>query len=642
MRVFTVLGPSQSGKTTLVQHLAALEGGGAKPETADHLSLTRFDFMGEPWCAIDVAGGPEYASMAGGALLASDIAVLCVGPDPEAAMLAAPWIRALEASGTPAVVFINRIDLAQARLRDMVAALQDYSSHPLVLRQIPIREGGAVVGAVDLISERAWRWREGLTSTLVEMPPSARDREAEARAELLEHLSDFDDALLEQLIEDRIPATGTLYDIAARETAESVVVPVFLGAAAHHNGVMRLMKALRHETPGHSGLRARLGGEAVAVAFHAQIRKHLGKVAFVRALAEGVAVGQPMGGGNLGGLNGPGGGGAASPLPAGEVALAVKSDQLLAGHPLTAEAVLPAPEWVAGPAPMLARLLAPASERDEVRLSAALARMAETDPCLAVEQDEETGHALVRVQGPMHLRRLLEHLSEDFGVAVEAAPRPGRWRESISRPVSTHYRHRKQTGGAGQFADVALTLTPRARGAGFAFDEVVKGGAVPRNYIPAVEEGAREAMRRGPLGFPVIDVEVTLTDGKHHAVDSSDHAFRTAGRMGVKEALAQAGPVLLQGIERVHIHVPSACSGALVSLVSGLKGQVLGFDRDPVRRGWDVFRALLPAAAEEELLQALAGVTQGTAWVEAAFDHYEEVYGREADAISKARLEALA
>jgi elongation factor G len=148
-------------------------------------------------------------------------------------------------------------------------------------------------------------------------------------------------------------------------------------------------------------------------------------------------------------------------------------------------------------------------------------------------------------------------------------------------------------------------------------------------------------MARGPLGFPVIDVAVTLTDGKHHAVDSSDHAFRTAGRAAVKQALAQAGPVLLQAIDRVAIHVPSPCSGALVGLVSGLKGQVLGFERDPDRRGWDLFRALLPATAEEELHQALAGATQGTGWFEAAFDHYEEVYGREAEAISRARLESI-
>ena len=642
MRVFTVLGPSQSGKTTLVQHLAGLEGGAGKPETADHLAITRFAFMGEDWCALDLAGGPDFAAMAGGALMASDAAVLCVPPDPEAAMLAAPWLRAVEHAGVPCLIFVAKMDAAQARVRDIVGALQEYSAHPIVLRQVPIREGGQVVGAVDLISERAWRYRPGQTSTLVEMPAAAKDREEEARGELLEHMSDYDDALLEQLIEDREPPTETLYAIAARETAEGAVVPAFLGAAQHNSGVMRLMKALRHEAPDAEVLRARLGGDPVAVAFHAETRKHLGKVVYLRALGEGVAVGATLGGGNLGGLNGLGGGGAPSPLPVGEVAVAVKSEQLNAGHPLTAEALLPRPGFVQRHPPMLARILAPASERDEVRLSAALVRMAETDPWLAVAQDAATGHALLRAQGPMHLRRVLEHLEGDFGIEVTAGPRPGRWTETISRPVSTHYRHRKQTGGAGQFADVALTVAPRGRGEGFAFDEVVKGGAVPRNYIPAVAEGAEDATRQGPLGFPVIDVAVTLTDGKHHAVDSSDHAFRTAGRMAVKEALAQGGPVLLQGIERVHIHVPSACSGALVSLVSGLKGQVLGFERDPDRRGWDVFRALLPEASEEELLQALAGATQGTGWIETEFDHYEEVYGREAEAISKARLESLA
>jgi len=189
---------------------------------------------------------------------------------------------------------------------------------------------------------------------------------------------------------------------------------------------------------------------------------------------------------------------------------------------------------------------------------------------------------------------------------------------------------------------VAVTVRPAVRGEGFSFSEVVKGGAVPRNYIPAVEEGAREALDRGPLGFPVTDLAVTLTDGKHHAVDSNDFAFRTAGRMAVREALAKAGPVLLQPIDRVEIHVPSVYSGAMVSMVSSLKGQVLGFDRDPEFRGWDLFRALLPAASEEDLILALAAATQGTAWHETAFDHYEEIYGREAERISKEYATAAA
>ncbi len=638
MRSFTVLGPSQSGKTELVRHLAALEGGHPKTETAGHLTLTKFTFMGEGWTAIDLAGGPEYARMAGAALLASDAAILCVAPDPDEAVLAAPYLRAIEDAGTPAFLFINRMDAPKGRIRDIVAALQSYASHSIVLRQVPIREGGQVVGAVDLISERAWRYREGQPSTLVEMPADVVEREHEARAELLEHMSDFDDKLLEELVEDRTPPSAALYAIARRETETAVLIPAFMGSASHANGCLRLMKALRHEAPQVAALKARLGaGKALAVGFHAQIRKHLGKCVFLRALDSGVAVGGQLGGAGLGGLVEIGGKPGPDRLEAGEIAVSVKSDQLGAGRVFTAAGASDAPGWARGLPPALHRVVTPVSDRDEVRLSSALARMTEADPALTLTQDEETGHAVLGLQGPMHLRQVLHAFADDFGVEVATHVPAPRYLETISAQVEENYRHRKQSGGAGQFADVAVTIRPQVRGAGFAFDEVVKGGAVPRNYIPSVEEGAKEALGRGPLGFPVTDVAVTLTDGKHHAVDSSDFAFRTAGRMALREGLAKAGPVLLQPILRVQVHVPSVFSGAMVSLVSTLSGQVQGFDRDEAHRGWDIFRALLPAATLDDLVQALGSATQGSAWAEAAFDHYEELYGRDAEKISKDR-----
>ncbi len=636
MRCFAVLGPSQSGKTELVKALAALEDAHPQSETAGHLNLTRFRFMDEDWGALDVAGGPEFARMGGAALLAADAAVLCVSPDPEEAVLAAPWLRAVEAAEVPSFIFINRMDAPKGRVRDIVSALQAYCSHPIVLRQIPIRENGQIVGAIDLISERAWRYREGQHSVLVEIPKSEADREHEARDQLLEHMSEFDDVLLEELIEDHEPATGALFEIARRETQDRALVPCFLGSASHRNGILRLMKALRHEVPDVSGLKARLGvAESVAVGFHAQIRKHLGKCVFLRALDEGLRAGVQLAGDGLGGLAEPGGKPGKDDLEPGQIGMSVKSDQLDAGRVFSVAAAHKVPDWGKGAPPALARIVTPVHERDEVRLSAALARLCEADPMLRLEQDPATGHAKLRFQGPMHERHVLSSLSEDFGVDVATAPQSPRYLETISKPVEEQYRHRKQSGGAGQFADVALKVRPAARGDGFQFSEVVKGGAVPRNYIPSVEEGAREAMDRGPLGFPVTDVAVTLTDGKHHAVDSSDFAFRTAGRMAIRDALTKAGPILLQPIDRIEIHVPSVYSGAMVSMISALKGQVLGFDRDPEYRGWDVFRALLPAAAEDELVTALGGATQGTAWYESAFDHYEEIYGREAERISK-------
>lgn len=251
-------------------------------------------------------------------------------------------------------------------------------------------------------------------------------------------------------------------------------------------------------------------------------------------------------------------------------------------------------------------------------------------------QEEGTGAALICAQGPVHLRDLRKTLSEVFRVEVsERAPNPV-YRETISKPSDVHYRHRKQTGGAGQFADVQLSVRPNERGHGFTFAENVKGGTVPRNYIPAVEAGAREAMEKGPLGFQVIDVDVTLTDGQYHSVDSSDFAFRTAGKMGVKQALSQASAVLMQPVVRVEIHIPSVYSGGMVTLVSSLKGQVLGFDRDENAKGWDIFRALVPGGVLDDLARSLKSATQGIGHFSKTFDHFEELYGKEADSIINA------
>lgn len=636
MRVVTILGPSQSGKSTLAEALAGLEGRHDAAKVADHLTLHRFGYLGDEWLAIDVAGGPDHLPAAARALTASDAAVVVAPPDPEAAALVSPYLRLLGEAGTPSFILVNRMDAAEARVRDVVASLQDYAPHPIVLRQIPIREGGEIVGAVDLISERAWKYNEGRPSDLIELPASAAAREQEARTELLEHLADHDDALLEELIEDRRPATDEVFHLAARVLEENEDMPAFLGAASHANGVVRLMKCLRHETPGREALMARLPDGAVAVGFAGEMKKHMGKTTYLRALRDGVGAGATLGGESIGALSGLEGKALAGGLAPGDVGVAAKADHLSAGRVFDAAGSLEAPDWARGRPPTLRRLIRPANERDDARLGAALTRLAETDAGLGVSQDERTGAALATLQGPMHERRLKAKLAEDFGIEVAEGPVEADCRETIARRVETRHRHRKQSGGAGQFADVAIVVEPQPRGAGFEFAETVKGGAVPKGYIPAVAAGAEDALASGPLGRRVIDVKVTLTDGKHHSVDSSDYAFRTAGSAAVREALRDADPVLLQPILKVAIHTPSVFSGALVALVSGLKGQVLGFEAHASAKGWDVFNALLPGVAEEALFRDLAGATQGTAWFEAVFDHYEEVYGREAERFSEA------
>jgi elongation factor G len=648
MRCFTVLGPSQTGKSTVVEKLGSLEGAPRKSSSPYGLNLTEFTFGNEAWCALDAPGSSEALVHAQHALLASDACILCVSSAPEEAVLAAPYLRVIEASETPCILFVNRMDEPGGRLRDVIAALQDYANHTLLLRQIPIREGDRIIGSCDLISERAWRYREGQTSALIAIPESAAEREHEARSELLEHLSEFDDRLLEELIEDREPPSNALYAISSRVLRENRIIPVLIGAASHGNGMMRLMKALRHEAPPVGVLRQRLAragnvdeNKLTAVSFHAYHRQNVGKTVLVRALGEGLRQGASLGGSSLGAVQHLANGKSNSAVvPAlGDVFATVKSDHLPVPSLLTSDAVAAPPEWTEPTTPMLERILVPGSERDENKLSETLAKLSETDRGLTVLQEESTGAHLVCVQGPVHLRDLCRTLSDVFHIDVtDRTPSPI-YRETIAKPSEVHYRHRKQTGGAGQFADVKLSIRPNERGRGFTFSEIVKGGVVPRNYIPAVEAGAREAMEKGPLGFKVIDVGVTLYDGQHHAVDSSEHAFRTASKMGVRQALSQGAAVLMQPVFRSEIHIPSIYSGSLVQIVSALKGQVLGFERDETAKGWDIFRALIPGVALDDLARALRSATQGIGYYSKIFDHFEELYGKEADAIVRAHEE---
>ena len=639
-RTIAVLGAANTGKSTLVDAMAALEGEPQPAAGPGELRVVGFDHLGDRWQAIDTPGSVEFLHLAADALLAADVAVVCVAPTPEGALLAAPYLQVVEAAGTPALLFINRIDEAEGRVRDVVAALQDYVRHPILLRQIPIRADGHVVGAVDLVSERAWSYREHAPSKLVALPEGLVAREHEARGDLLDHLADFDDALLEQIVEDRAPASEDLFALCARVLGENRVMEALIGSGLHGNGIIRLLKALRHEAPGPEALRARLAAQAgqagapLAVVFGGTYRRHMGKVLLLRALAD-LPAGRPLGGRAPGQLL------PADPrdtrhldgVAAGEIVTAVKADHLTPARLAGEEALAAVPGWHRAAEPSLSRILLPAVERDGVKLSGALATLAEGDGGLTVAPDPATGAPLVGTQGSQHLRLVKARLKEAFGLEVEEQVPSPAWRETVAGRHEVAFRHKKQTGGAGQFADVKLTVAAAPRGSGFSFTEVVKGGAVPRNYIPAVEAGVREALGKGPLGFPVVDIAVTLTDGLHHPVDSSDMAFRIAGRRAVAEGLKAAGPVLLQPVFRVAIHAPSVFTGALGPIVSAHHGQVQGFDADPEAKGWDLFQALVPGAALPGLANDIRAATQGVGRHEAAFDHYEELHGKAADRV---------
>jgi elongation factor G len=278
--------------------------------------------------------------------------------------------------------------------------------------------------------------------------------------------------------------------------------------------------------------------------------------------------------------------------------------------------------------------------KDEMRLAAAMSKLVEEDPSLIFAQDQQFSEIKLLGQGEMHLRIALERLASRFGVMVDARAPTVAYKETIRHRVTVRGRHKKQSGGHGQFGDVVLEVGPRGRGEGFLFSERVHGGAVPRHYFSSVEAGCQDALAHGPLGFPVVDVEAVLTDGSYHSVDSSDMAFRTAARIGMSEALGKAEPVLLEPILSVSIYVPSEALSRATGIASARRGQIMGFGPREGWDGWDKLETRIPEAEMDNLIVELRSVTAGAGFYEAAFDHLAELVGKQAREIVAAHHNA--
>ena len=669
-RAIALVGPNGTGKTSLMEALLSAAGalprsgsvdagtsvGDASPEArargqSVELSLAAFEFMGDRYALVDCPGSVEFVADGDLALPAVDMALVVIDSDANKAALVQPTLKELERLGVPRMLFVNKIDQARGRIRDLLGALQPMSTAALVARQIPIWEGDRVAGFIDLALERAYRYRPGQPSERIDMPPGEAEREAEARFHLLEQLADHDDELLEQLLTDVTPALDAVVADISRETGEGLIAPVLFGSAQNGFGVRRLLKALRHDTPGPERAAARVGAQGdAAYVFKTAHAGQAGKLAYARVLSGRVVDGMD--------LTSPRGeharaaglfsllGAATKKIAAAEtgdvVAIGkletVRGGDLLSGDG-QARTALTRP---ATRIPVFELSIASAERKDDVRLSGALARLVEEDAALLLEQSQESGEVVLRGQGEGHLRCALERLKRRYGVEVKTArPKTG-YRETIRKGVTQRGRHKKQTGGHGQFGDVVIEVRPLQRGEGFVFTDKITGGVVPKQWIPAVEQGVRDALERGPIGFPVVDVGVTLVDGSYHSVDSSEMAFRTAGRIAMSEALKACSPYLLEPIEKLEIHAPNTATSRVTSAISSRRGQILGFDALDGWPGWDRIEVYLPQSERQELISELRGLTQGLGGYEAGFDHMAEVTGRHAEEAAKQARAAAA
>ncbi len=662
-RVAAIVGPYLSGKTALLESILsacgvitrkgnAKEGYGVGDGSAEakarsmstELSVANGEYIGEKWSFIDCPGSVELIQETQNALMVADCAIVVCEPELEKALTIAPLLKFLDDHRIPHILFINKMDSASVGVKATLECLQAVSDRPLVLREIPLREGETVTGHVDLVSERAFRWQEGKPSDLMQLPDGAQDREHDARAEMLETLADFDDHLLEELLEDIVPSTDEIYENLTRDFQEDSIVPVFFGSAEHDNGITRLLKALRHEAPDAEHTAGRLGldgGQATVQVFKTLYAGHAGKLSLGRVFSGAVKDGADLGGERVSGVYGLMGQkqNKQAAAEAGEVAAFGRLDGATTGASLTEKDAAVADFWPKPVSPLFALAIHAENRSDEVKLSGVLAKLEEEDPSLAVEQNQDSGELLLWGQGEMHLLIAIDRMKNRFNMAVTSSRPEVPYKETIQKSVTHHARHKKQSGGHGQFGDVHLEIKPLTRGSGFNFSDTITGGVVPKQYIPAVENGVKEYLKRGPLGFPVVDIAVTLTDGQFHAVDSSDMAFKAAAQLGMREAMPNCGPVLLEPICQVDISVPNDFTSKIQRLVSGRRGQILGFDAKDGWKGWDQVTVQLPQSEMHDLIVELRSMTLGVGTFNWRFDHLQELIGKQADQVVAGRAE---
>jgi elongation factor G len=669
-RCIALIGPFLSGKTSLLEAILARTGGivragsvaegssvgDASPEARAHgmsvqLNVADVSFLGDTFTFIDCPGSIEFQYEGAEALTACDAAVVVSEPDPKRVPALQVILKQLEDRGIPHLLFLNKIDSCETPIREIVPALQPASTKPLVLRQIPIWENGAATGFIDLALERAFLFRKNAPSEMVEIKASDLDQEKEARFHMLEQLADYDDALMEKLLSDLPPEKDLVFADLSREFEEGLICPVLMGSAENGNGILRLLKAIRHEVPfvGTTAKRLKIeNAKNAAFVMKTLYTGHGGKLSIARILTGDLSDGATMTGGQaveervagLFSLKGE------EPQKrslahAGDTVALGRLDSVRTGDTITAEKA--GVVQIAGPKPpepVLSFGIGLKDRKDEVKLSSAIAKLIEEDPSLSIEHNKDTHQVLLKGQGEMHLRVAFERLQRKYGVVVERQKRQVPYKETIRKSTEIRGRHKKQSGGHGQFGDVVISIAPQPRGAGFTFNDTITGGVVPKQYIPSVEIGVADYLKHGPLGFPVVDIAVTLTDGSFHTVDSSDMAFRQAGRLAMSEGLPKCQPVLLEPVMAVEIAVPSEATARINGMIPQRRGQILGFDARDGWPGWDVVSAHIPESEIEDLIVELRSATSGVGTYTAKFDHLAELTGRLADQVLVSHGEA--
>ena len=576
------------------------------------------------------------------------VAVFCAvgGVEPQSETV---W-RQADRYGVPRIAFVNKMDRMGADFQAVVEQMRSRLQAPAVPIQLPIGKEETFEGIVDLVGMKSVVWSDsdlGATPTEGQVPAGMLEEAEAAREKLIEALADVDEGLLEKFLEGSEIAADEVKKVLRQATLEMKVVPVLCGAAFRNRGVQTMLDAVVDFLPSpidvppvegtHPHTNERIERRAsddeplAALAFKIMTDPYVGTLGFIRVYSGVLRVGETV-------LNATKGKRErvgrllkmhannredVKEVHAGDIAAVVGPKNLTTGDTVCAPAAPVMLEGNTAPEPVISIAIEPKTKADQEKVSVALQKIATEDPSFRIRSDEETGQTLISGMGELHLEIIVDRLTREFGVDANIGKPQVAYKETIRKTVTQETRFVKQSGGRGQYAHVCIELAPLEPGGGFEFTNDIKGGVIPREYIPAVEKGIVESMTAGPLaGYPVIDCRARLYDGSFHEVDSSELAFKVAGSMAFREAARKASPVLLEPIMAVEIVVPEEYMGDVIGDLNGRRGRVQAMT---ARAGAQVVRSVVPLANMFGYATELRSRTQGRATFTMQFSHYEPV-----------------
>ena len=669
IRNVAFIGINKSGKTSLIESLLHLTGTTSRlgkiqegtcttdyePESTDRqistqVSFAHFDYQGVRFNVLDCPGFIDFTEEVKIALMGADTAIFVVEPDPGRLIQMDTLLSFTEEIGVARMVFLNKMDKTDIPLEETMKILKEMPGNktprPLAPLHYPIGTGDDFKGYVSVLKMEAFTYGDKGEPKKTDIPDDIKDKLNESRDKLIESLADTDDELLEMVLEGEEPPLELLEKDLGKALKSGTFVPILVGSAMTNGGLIPLLdliislcpSPLEREYKDKDGkvIEVKEDGPAVLQVLKSYVNPQSGKLSLVRIFTGSIA-GDSQFTDTTQGTDKERSGGLyllqgkkqdnLENATAGSIVCLSRLDTPRAGDTLTtngAKTVMPAPKE---PPPLYSLAISPKNRSDEAKLSTLLQKLLEEDPVLKVDRDPDTHEFCLYGQGEVHLTLNRQRLERKYGLSLESKKPKIAYKETIQKPVpNAHGRHKKQSGGKGQFGEVYLKIEPSASGSGMQFSESIVGGSVPRQYIPGVEKGVNEALAKGPLaGNPCVDISVNLYDGKFHDVDSDEMSFKMAAILAMKEGMAKANPVILEPIANVKIYIPNEYTSGVLGQVTGRRGQILGFSADPDQQRWDIVNCHMPQAELWDYIIELRTYTQGLGYYTWEFDHYAQV-----------------